>query len=195
MYKQSNLHSDCKHKHIKSKRPEEFVHTMWGSGGVQVICHLSSVHWLCRDLIIWLCWFQMLKLWRRDVPLSERLGEDSPMASAPGPLPTAARTGPNISWLPEAPLLSTDQPIFLMSPAAQAVSGFFVWTALILTCHQVMTLIFPFHFQLSLHHSTNTCITCTLSCINNLTNIYIPKSLKLASMRCPEGWRSHIWQP
>uniref|UniRef100_A0A7N5ZVN9 Transmembrane protein 184B n=1 Tax=Anabas testudineus TaxID=64144 RepID=A0A7N5ZVN9_ANATE len=45
--------------------------------------------------------------------------------------------GPNISWLPEAPLLSPDQPIFLMTPAAQAVSGFFVWTALILTCHQI----------------------------------------------------------
>ncbi|KAK1881044.1 Transmembrane protein 184B, partial [Dissostichus eleginoides] len=62
----------------------------------------------------------MLNLWRRDVPLSE-----------PAP------TGPNISWLPEAPLLTLDQPTFLMTPAAQAVSGFFVWTALILTCHQI----------------------------------------------------------
>ncbi|XP_031153841.1 transmembrane protein 184ba isoform X1 [Sander lucioperca] len=79
----------------------------------------------------------MLKLMRRDVPLSERLGDDAPLAAAPGPLPTAAPTGPNISWLPEAPLLSPDQPIFLMTPAAQAVSGFFVWTALILTCHQI----------------------------------------------------------
>lgn len=79
----------------------------------------------------------MLRLWRRDVPLSERLGEDSPLAAAPSPPPTVAPTGPNISWLPEAPLLSPDQPIFLMTPAAQAVSGFFVWTALILTCHQV----------------------------------------------------------
>ncbi|XP_026207543.1 transmembrane protein 184ba [Anabas testudineus] len=79
----------------------------------------------------------MLRLWRRDVPLSERLGEDSPLVAAPGPPPTAAPMGPNISWLPEAPLLSPDQPIFLMTPAAQAVSGFFVWTALILTCHQI----------------------------------------------------------
>ncbi|XP_029934500.1 transmembrane protein 184ba isoform X1 [Myripristis murdjan] len=78
----------------------------------------------------------MLRLWRRDMPLSERLGDDSPLAVAPGP-PTTAPTGPNISWLPEAPLLSPDQPIFLMTPAAQAVSGFFVWTALILTCHQI----------------------------------------------------------
>ncbi|CAG04497.1 unnamed protein product, partial [Tetraodon nigroviridis] len=30
-----------------------------------------------------------------------------------------------------------EQPIFLMTPAAQAVSGFFVWTALLLTCHQI----------------------------------------------------------
>ncbi|KAI4790429.1 hypothetical protein KUCAC02_034640 [Chaenocephalus aceratus] len=80
----------------------------------------------------------MLNLWRRDVPLSERLGEDSPLAAAPPFLPpTAAPTGPNISWLPEAPLLTLDQPTFLMTPAAQAVSGFFVWTALILTCHQI----------------------------------------------------------
>ncbi|XP_033975844.1 transmembrane protein 184ba [Trematomus bernacchii] len=80
----------------------------------------------------------MLNLWRRDVPLSERLGEDSPLAAAPPLLPpTASPTGPNISWLPEAPLLTLDQPTFLMTPAAQAVSGFFVWTALILTCHQI----------------------------------------------------------
>lgn len=90
----------------------------------------------CDSLCV-LCHFQMLKLWRRDVPLSERLGEVSPPAAAPGLPPTAAPMGPNISWLPEAPLLSPDQPIFLMTPAAQAVSGFFVWTALILTCHQV----------------------------------------------------------
>lgn len=72
---------------------------------------------------------QMLKLWRRDVPL---LG-----GGVPSPPPTVAPMGPNISWIPEAPLLSQDQPIFLMSAAAQAVSGLFVWTALILTCHQV----------------------------------------------------------
>lgn len=71
------------------------------------------------------------------MPLSERLGEDSPLVGAPAPPPTSSPMGPNISWLPEAPLMGPDQPIFLMTPAAQAVSGFFVWTALILTCHQV----------------------------------------------------------
>ncbi|KAK5905639.1 hypothetical protein CgunFtcFv8_001578 [Champsocephalus gunnari] len=40
-------------------------------------------------------------------------------------------------WRRDAPLLTLDQPTFLMTPAAQAVSGFFVWTALILTCHQI----------------------------------------------------------
>ncbi|KAF3853300.1 hypothetical protein F7725_013988 [Dissostichus mawsoni] len=35
--------------------------------------------------------------------------------------PPAAPTGPNISWLPEAPLLTLDQPTFLMTPAAQAI--------------------------------------------------------------------------
>lgn len=81
-----------------------------------------------------LCLPQMLRLWRRDVPL---LGGNVPAAAGPSPPPTAAPTGPNISWIPEAPLLGPDKPIFLMTPAAQAVSGFFVWTALILTCHQV----------------------------------------------------------
>ncbi|KAM6951901.1 transmembrane protein 184ba [Aplochiton taeniatus] len=79
----------------------------------------------------------MSRLWRRDVPLSERFGEDPPLVGAPGPLPTAAPPGPNISWLPEAPLLSPEQPIFLMTTAAQVIAGFFVWTALILTCHQI----------------------------------------------------------
>ncbi|KAM9716454.1 transmembrane protein 184ba isoform 1-T1 [Menidia menidia] len=79
----------------------------------------------------------MLRLWRRDVPLSERLGKDSPLVGAPGPPSTPTAMGPNISWLPEAPLLGPEQPLFLMTPAAQAVSGFFVWTALILTCHQI----------------------------------------------------------
>uniref|UniRef100_A0A1A8DNY0 Transmembrane protein 184B n=1 Tax=Nothobranchius kadleci TaxID=1051664 RepID=A0A1A8DNY0_NOTKA len=79
---------------------------------------------------------QMLRLWRRDVPLSRRPREDSPLRRDPG-TPSAVPMGPNISWLSEAPLLGTDQPTFLMTPAAQAVSGFFVWIALILTCHQI----------------------------------------------------------
>ncbi|XP_056153343.1 transmembrane protein 184ba [Lampris incognitus] len=78
-----------------------------------------------------------MSLWRRDIPLSESLGEDVPLAVAPGTPLSAVPTGPNISWLPEAPLLTADQPIFLMTPASQSISGFFVWTALILTCHQI----------------------------------------------------------
>ncbi|KAJ8384134.1 hypothetical protein AAFF_G00208360 [Aldrovandia affinis] len=80
---------------------------------------------------------KMNRLWRRDVPPVEHLGNDSPPGIAPGPPFTVAPAGPNISWLPEAPLLTPDQPIFLMTTAAQAVSGFFVWTALLLTCHQI----------------------------------------------------------
>ncbi|KAK0150274.1 Transmembrane protein 184B [Merluccius polli] len=80
---------------------------------------------------------RMSWLVRRDVPLSERLGDGSLLGAAPGPQPTVAPTGPNISWFPEAPLLSPSQPTFLMTTAAQAISGFFVWTALILTCHQI----------------------------------------------------------
>uniref|UniRef100_A0A3P9IYD3 Transmembrane protein 184bb n=1 Tax=Oryzias latipes TaxID=8090 RepID=A0A3P9IYD3_ORYLA len=77
----------------------------------------------------------MIRPQRRDVPPPERLGGDVPLVHALQP--SAVPMGPNISWLSEAPLLGPDQPIFLMTPAAQAVSGFFVWTALLLTCHQI----------------------------------------------------------
>ncbi|XP_057682961.1 transmembrane protein 184ba isoform X2 [Corythoichthys intestinalis] len=76
-------------------------------------------------------------LWRRDVPLLERLGLDSPAGEASGPPSTPPTGGLNISLNPQQPLLIQDQPIFLLTPAAQAVSGFFVWTALLLTCHQI----------------------------------------------------------
>ncbi|KAJ8283819.1 hypothetical protein COCON_G00026690 [Conger conger] len=80
---------------------------------------------------------KMDRLWRRDVPPAERLGNNSPPGLAPGPPSTMPPAGPNISWLPEAPRLSAEQPFFLMTTTAQAVSGFFVWTALLLTCHQI----------------------------------------------------------
>lgn len=76
------------------------------------------------------------QLLRRDVPLFDQL-EGGIVKMAPGSLPTMAPAGPNISWFSEAPLLTPEQPIFLMTTTAQAVSGIFVWTALLLTCHQV----------------------------------------------------------
>ncbi|XP_063078157.1 transmembrane protein 184ba isoform X2 [Engraulis encrasicolus] len=86
----------------------------------------------------------MHRLWRRDVPLSDRLGEASSggAGAAAGAMvlgspPTVASAGPNISWLPEAPLVTPEKPIFLMTVAAQAVSGFFVLAALLITCHQI----------------------------------------------------------
>ncbi|XP_051530015.1 transmembrane protein 184B-like isoform X2 [Myxocyprinus asiaticus] len=78
----------------------------------------------------------MFLLLRRDVPFSDQLVEEV-VGMAPGSLATMAPAGPNISWFPEAPLLTLEQPIFLMTTTAQAVSGFFVWTALLLTCHQI----------------------------------------------------------
>ncbi|XP_041942922.1 transmembrane protein 184B-like isoform X1 [Alosa alosa] len=80
----------------------------------------------------------MQQLWRRDVPL-ERVGNDSPVGIAPiPPASAAAPGGPNMSWVPEAPQIVTpDNPMFLMTSAAQTISGFFVWTALLLTCHQI----------------------------------------------------------
>lgn len=49
---------------------------------------------------------------------------------------TTTSAGPNVSWMPDTPI-GVEQPFFLMTTAAQAVSGFFVWTALLITCHQI----------------------------------------------------------
>ncbi|XP_069087431.1 transmembrane protein 184B isoform X1 [Pleurodeles waltl] len=48
--------------------------------------------------------------------------------------PTVA--GPDFVPVPLGPL-ALEQPMFLMSTTTQAVSGFFVWTALLITCHQI----------------------------------------------------------
>ncbi|TRZ02250.1 hypothetical protein DNTS_034027 [Danionella cerebrum] len=76
------------------------------------------------------------QLFSRDIPLSDSSGEEV-VGMAPGLLTTMAPPGPNISWLPDVPLLTPEQPIFIMTTTAQSVSGFFVWIALLLTCHQI----------------------------------------------------------
>ena len=59
-------------------------------------------------------------------------------ALAPDPAsPTTAAASPSISVIPEGSPTAMEQPVFLMTTAAQAISGFFVWTALLITCHQV----------------------------------------------------------
>ncbi|KAG8511169.1 Transmembrane protein 184B, partial [Galemys pyrenaicus] len=59
-------------------------------------------------------------------------------ALAPGPaLPTVAAASPSTSEIPEGSPTAMEQPVFLMTTAAQAISGFFVWTALLITCHQI----------------------------------------------------------
>lgn len=71
--------------------------------------------------------------------LSERLANDSPAGlglKAPATMPPQ---GSNSSFIPEAPVVTAEQPIFLMTSTAQTISGFFVWTALLITCHQVKT--------------------------------------------------------
>ncbi|XP_047642226.1 transmembrane protein 184B isoform X2 [Phacochoerus africanus] len=56
---------------------------------------------------------------------------------APDPAsPTTAAASPGISVIPEGSPTAMEQPVFLMTTAAQAISGFFVWTALLITCHQ-----------------------------------------------------------
>ncbi|XP_072444375.1 transmembrane protein 184ba [Chiloscyllium punctatum] len=55
--------------------------------------------------------------------------------SAPEPAPSSTAADPSVSWLPDTPT-ALEQPIFLMTTAAQGISGFFVWTALLITCHQ-----------------------------------------------------------
>ncbi|GCC34718.1 hypothetical protein chiPu_0013193 [Chiloscyllium punctatum] len=56
--------------------------------------------------------------------------------SAPEPAPSSTAADPSVSWLPDTPT-ALEQPIFLMTTAAQGISGFFVWTALLITCHQI----------------------------------------------------------
>nr|XP_021517285.1 transmembrane protein 184B [Meriones unguiculatus] len=59
-------------------------------------------------------------------------------ALAPDPAaPTTAAASPSVSATPEGSPTAMEQPMFLMTPAAQAISGFFVWTALLITCHQI----------------------------------------------------------
>ncbi|RXN08319.1 transmembrane protein 184B-like isoform X1 [Labeo rohita] len=78
----------------------------------------------------------MALLWRRGVSLSEHSGNDSLVGMAPGPgVVTVAPGGHNRSW--ETPVVTPETPIFLMTPAAQTISGIFTWTALLLTCQQI----------------------------------------------------------
>lgn len=81
----------------------------------------------------------MAHLQGRGLILSERLGNDSPVGFAPGPPATVAPHGSNSSGVPDVPVFTPEEPIFLMTSTAQTISGFFVWTALLITCHQVRT--------------------------------------------------------
>uniref|UniRef100_A0A8C6SWD4 Transmembrane protein 184bb n=1 Tax=Neogobius melanostomus TaxID=47308 RepID=A0A8C6SWD4_9GOBI len=65
------------------------------------------------------------------------LGNDSLAALAPGPPATVAPKVSNTSWIPEAPVVTPEEPFFLMTSTAQTISGVFVWTALLITCHQI----------------------------------------------------------
>lgn len=58
-----------------------------------------------------------------------------PVATLSG---TATPTSPNFSRTPEEQPFTLEQPMFLMTTTTQAISGFFVWTALLITCHQVL---------------------------------------------------------
>lgn len=80
---------------------------------------------------------QMSQLWWRVKRLSERLENDSPSGLTLGSPATTAPQGSNTSWVPKTPVVTPDEPIFLMTSTAQTISGFFVWTALLITCHQV----------------------------------------------------------
>ncbi|KAG7266295.1 hypothetical protein CRUP_016118 [Coryphaenoides rupestris] len=78
----------------------------------------------------------MSRLWRRDVALTGGSSHDPPVGLVPGAPTMATIGGPNASRVPETPLVMPTDPIFLMTSTAQIISGFFVWTALLLTCHQ-----------------------------------------------------------
>ncbi|XP_063796619.1 transmembrane protein 184B isoform X2 [Pseudophryne corroboree] len=57
-----------------------------------------------------------------------------PAVSIPG---TVTSGSPNFSRTLEEQPFTIEQPMFLMTTTAQAISGFFVWTALLITCHQI----------------------------------------------------------
>lgn len=49
--------------------------------------------------------------------------------------------------IPNAKITHHVETIFLETPAAQGIAGAFVWTALLITCHQVLHLnLFTFYF-------------------------------------------------
>ncbi|XP_043924378.1 transmembrane protein 184B isoform X3 [Protopterus annectens] len=77
----------------------------------------------------------MDRLRHRDVAALVESSEGEKMVSSPES-GTTTSAGPNVSWMPDTPI-GVEQPFFLMTTAAQAVSGFFVWTALLITCHQI----------------------------------------------------------
>lgn len=65
---------------------------------------------------------------------------------SPASIPAAAT---NVSWMPEdGGPTAVEQPVFLMTTAAQAISGFFVWTAVLITCHQVTNKQIFLHIEL-----------------------------------------------
>ncbi|TRY88404.1 hypothetical protein DNTS_018306 [Danionella cerebrum] len=74
---------------------------------------------------------QMALLWRRAVPLPELSGNESLVT-------VAVSVGPMVGTVsPEGHNSSFERPMFLMTPTAQAISGIFTWTALLITCHQI----------------------------------------------------------
>ncbi|XP_065134525.1 transmembrane protein 184B [Paramisgurnus dabryanus] len=75
----------------------------------------------------------MSQRWRRDVTLSS----DHPVNNSllVSGVVTVTPEGHNRSWA--TPVIAPETPIFLMTPAAQTISGIFTWTALLLTCQQI----------------------------------------------------------
>ncbi|XP_055518940.1 transmembrane protein 184B-like [Leucoraja erinacea] len=68
--------------------------------------------------------------------ISAVVGTFSAAMVAPEPGSSTTLANPGVSWLPDTPT-PLEEPIFLMTTAAQGVSGFFVWTALLITCQQI----------------------------------------------------------
>ena len=79
----------------------------------------------------------MSRLWRRDMALTGQSSRGPPVGPVHGAPTMATLGGPISSPVPETLLVMPTDPIFLMTSTAQTISGVFVWTALLLTCHQV----------------------------------------------------------
>ncbi|XP_010133484.1 PREDICTED: transmembrane protein 184B-like, partial [Buceros rhinoceros silvestris] len=103
------------------------------------ICECVLFFVFCCDLsVLARGWLSSKRKWNLRPKGTMIVMTDITAAPGLGSAATTPAVAPNFSWMPEdGSPTAVEQPIFLMTTAAQAISGFFVWTALLVTCHQI----------------------------------------------------------